>query len=66
MASRGRFYTDAELVQLARDAGFGLASVIHPDLERHARAAGLPEGVVELFAEGRDELGQLLLARLGG
>jgi SAM-dependent methyltransferase len=62
MASRGRFYTDEELVRLARDAGFQLASVTHPDLERHARAAGLPDDVVKLFAQG-DEIGQLLLAR---
>jgi SAM-dependent methyltransferase len=62
MASRGRFYTDEELVQLARDAGFLTASVTHPDLARYARAAGLPDEVVELFARG-SEAGQLLLAR---
>jgi SAM-dependent methyltransferase len=62
MASRGRFYADEELVRLARDAGFRLASVTHPDLARHARAAGLPEDVVALFAQGAD-VGQLLLAR---
>jgi SAM-dependent methyltransferase len=62
MASRGRFYTDEELVQLARDAGFPTASVTHPDLARHARAAGLAADLVELFARG-GEAGQLLLAR---
>lgn len=62
MASRGRFYTDEELVQLAHDAGFPTASVTHPDLARYARAAGLPDHVVELFSEG-GEMGQLLLAR---
>jgi SAM-dependent methyltransferase len=62
MASRGRFYADEELVQLARDAGFQLASVTHPDLARHARVARLPADVVSLFAQGA-EVGQLLLAR---
>jgi SAM-dependent methyltransferase len=64
MASRGRFYSDAELVQLALAAGFRIASVMHPDLERYARAADLPDDVLALFTE-RSELGQLLLARLG-
>jgi SAM-dependent methyltransferase len=64
VASRGRFYSDEELVRLARDAGFRLASVTHPDLERFARAAGLPDDIVALFAEG-NSIGQLLLARLG-
>ncbi len=62
MASRGHFYTDEELVRMARTAGFALASVGHPDLEPHARAAGLPDDVVALFANG-SEMGQLLLAR---
>jgi ubiquinone/menaquinone biosynthesis C-methylase UbiE len=62
MASRGRFYTDEELVRLARDAGFPIASVTHPDLERHARAAALRDDVVAMFAGG-GETGQLLLAR---
>ena len=62
MASRGRFYGDDELVQLARGAGFRLASVTHPDLTRYARLAGLPDDLVALFAS-RDEIGQLLLAR---
>jgi SAM-dependent methyltransferase len=62
MASRSRFYTDEELVQLARDAGFALASVGHPDLEPHARAAGLSEDVVAMF-KGDPTGGQLLLAR---
>lgn len=62
MASRGRFYTDDQLVRLARDAGFPVASVTHPDLARHARAAGLPNELVDLFGRGNDA-GQLLLAR---
>jgi SAM-dependent methyltransferase len=63
MASRGRFYTNEELVRLARDAGFPTASVTHPDLERHARTAGLEGDIVAMFKEGTD-VGQLLLARL--
>ena len=62
MASRGHVYSDEELVRLARDAGFPVASVMHPDLARHARAAGLAADVVELFAQATDA-GQLLLAR---
>jgi SAM-dependent methyltransferase len=62
MASRGRFYTDEQLVELVRAAGFPDARVEHPDLERHARAAGLPDDLVAFFS-GADELSQLLLAR---
>ena len=62
MASRARFYTDEELVQLARDAGFASASVTRPDLEPFARQAGLPEDVVALFAADQ-RAGQLLVAR---
>jgi ubiquinone/menaquinone biosynthesis C-methylase UbiE len=62
MASRGHFYSDDELVALARAAGFRLASVEHPDLEPHARAAGLPDDVVAMFS-GASSANQLLLAR---
>ncbi|HZC28418.1 MAG TPA: class I SAM-dependent methyltransferase [Gaiellaceae bacterium] len=62
IANRARFYKDAELVQLTREAGFPIASVTHPDLERHARAAGLPDDVVALMKHGTG-VGQLLLAR---
>jgi hypothetical protein len=62
MASRSRFYTDDELVGLARRAGFADARVDHPDLEPHARAAGLPDDVVELF-RGDPAVGQLLIAK---
>ena len=62
MASRCHFYTDQELVKLARESGFELASVSHPDLEPHARAAGLPDDIVALF-RGHPAGGQLLLAR---
>jgi SAM-dependent methyltransferase len=62
MASRGRFYTDEQLVELARAAGFPDATVEHPDLERHAREAGLPDDVVAFFT-GANEMSQLLVAR---
>jgi SAM-dependent methyltransferase len=62
MASRAAFYSNDELVQLARDGGFADARVEHPDLEPHARAAGLPDDVVALF-RGDPTAGQLLLAR---
>jgi SAM-dependent methyltransferase len=62
MASRGRFYTDEQLNELARAAGFEDATVKHPDLERHARAAGLPDDVVQMFT-GSNEMSQLLVAR---
>ena len=62
MASRGRFYTDEQLIELARAAGFGDGTVKHPDLERHARAAGLPDDVVQMFT-GANEMSQLLVAR---
>jgi len=61
MASRARFYSDEELVQLARGAGFGDASVTRPDLEPFAREAGLAEDVVALFAADQ-RAGQLLVA----
>jgi SAM-dependent methyltransferase len=63
MASRGHFYTDEQLIALARNAGFTLASVEHPDLEPHARAAGLPDEIVALFAGDGSRATQLLLAR---
>jgi SAM-dependent methyltransferase len=62
MASRGRFYTDEQLVELARAAGFADATVEHPDLERHAREAGLPDDIVAFFT-GANEMSQLLVAR---
>jgi len=61
MASRSRFYTDEELVQLAREAGFAEAHVSRPDLEPFAREAGLPEDVVAFFAADQ-RAGQLLVA----
>ena len=61
MASRARFYSDDELVDLARSAGFPHARVVHPDLERHARVAALPDDVVALFA-GDPAGSQLLVA----
>jgi SAM-dependent methyltransferase len=49
IASRLRFYEDAELEDLARAAGFRDAEVRHPDLSRYAEAAGLPKDAVEMF-----------------
>jgi SAM-dependent methyltransferase len=62
MASRSRFYTDDELLELAREAGFAEVHVSRPDLEPFAREAGLPEDVVALFAADQ-RAGQLLVAR---
>ena len=62
MASRARFYTDEELVDLARGAGFAEAAVTRPDLEPFAREAELPEDVVALFASDQ-RAGQLLVAQ---
>ena len=62
MASRARFYTDEELVDLARAAGFSDASVTRPDLEPFAHEAGLPDDVAALFAS-EQRAGQLLVAR---
>jgi SAM-dependent methyltransferase len=61
MASRARFYTDDELVELARGAGFEEATVTRPDLEPYARDAGLPDDVVALFAAD-ERAGQLMVA----
>ena len=61
VASRFHFYEDAELRRLALEAGFTEARVERPDLEPHARAAGLTEEEVLHF---RGERGaQLLTAR---
>jgi hypothetical protein len=62
MASRARFYTDDELVELARAAGFADASVTRPDLEPFAREAALADDVVALFASD-ERFSQLLVAR---
>ena len=49
IASRLRFYEDAEMEKMARVAGFRDAEVRHPDLVRYAQAAHLPKPVVEFF-----------------
>jgi SAM-dependent methyltransferase len=59
MASRLHFYEDAELEQMAREAGFSKARVERPDFEPYAREAGVPEEAMELFSR---RYGQLLLA----
>ena len=50
MASRLRFYSDDELRQLARDAGFDNAKVVWRELLPFARQAGVPEEHLALFA----------------
>jgi len=50
MASRLRFYSDDELRQLARDAGFDSAEVVRRVLLPFARQAGVPEEHLTLFA----------------
>lgn len=61
VASRIRFYEDAELRRLALDAGLADVAVQHPDLEPFAREAGLSEDDIAFF---RDTGGaQLLTAR---
>ncbi|HXW06416.1 MAG TPA: methyltransferase domain-containing protein [Vicinamibacterales bacterium] len=49
MASRLRFYEDAELEALARDAGFAQARVVRRDLAPFAREVGVPEEHLPLF-----------------
>jgi SAM-dependent methyltransferase len=62
MASRLHFYEDAELVELARRAGFEKARVDHPDMSGYARQVGLPEEVVTTLFSGDSKSGQLLVA----
>jgi SAM-dependent methyltransferase len=61
IASRIHFYTDVELVDLARKAGFQKVQVARPDLYDAAVRAGLPEEVRRVFRGSR--AGQLLTAR---
>ncbi len=51
MASRLRFYGDAEHAELARRAGFTDVRVVRRDLEGFAREVGVPEEHLPLFAE---------------
>jgi SAM-dependent methyltransferase len=62
MASRLRFYDDADLDRLGRDAGFEHVEVVRRDLEPHARAVGIPEEVIPLFSGPGS---RFLLARKG-
>ena len=63
MAERIRFYEDRELTRLARRAGFVDVRVLHPDLSRFARDAGLPPRLIGMFRSGKGA--QLLWARRG-
>jgi SAM-dependent methyltransferase/uncharacterized protein YndB with AHSA1/START domain len=57
-ASRIRFFERTEFEQIGREAGFVEVKVDEPELETYARAAKLPEDVVEFF---RGSVGSLLL-----
>lgn len=59
IASRIRFFEDAELADLAREAGFVSVQVTRPDMGPLAEAAGLPAEALPLFRGGRGA--QLLL-----
>jgi ubiquinone/menaquinone biosynthesis C-methylase UbiE len=50
IASRLRFYDDRELENIGRAAGFDYVDVIRRDLSDHARAVGVPDEHVALFA----------------
>ena len=50
IASRLHFYEDAELLELAKQAGFSKVRVDHPDLGSFARDAGLTEQQVSFFS----------------
>ncbi len=50
MASRLHFWSDAQLEQLAREAGFGDVRVERREMLTHARAVGVPEEALPLFA----------------
>jgi SAM-dependent methyltransferase len=50
MASRIRFYEDAEFEKLAHQAGFADARVVRRSLEQYARESGVPEEHIPLFA----------------
>ncbi|HUZ79552.1 MAG TPA: methyltransferase domain-containing protein [Thermoplasmata archaeon] len=63
VASRIHWYTDSELADLARAAGFQEVEVTHPDLGRWARESGVPTDALAFFEGG--EGGQLLTARAG-
>lgn len=52
MASRLRFYDEQDLEELGRAAGFATVRAVRRDLEPHARAVGVPEEVLPLFAGG--------------
>ncbi len=61
MASRSRFYEDAELLEMATRVGFADARIERPDLGPYAREAGLPDDLVAMFSGSGGA--QLLTAR---
>ena len=60
IASRLYFYSDSELKELARGAGFAAVRVERPNLEAYARQARVPEEHLSLFSE---QEGQFLVAK---
>lgn len=60
IASHSNFFSDDDLLNLARRAGFSGAKVERPDLGPYAREAGLPDELVKAFS-GPGQC-QLLLA----
>jgi SAM-dependent methyltransferase len=50
IASHLCFYDDEDLENMSRAAGFSESTVIRRDLSSHARAVGVPEEHIELFA----------------
>jgi len=60
IASRLHFYSDSELKELARGAGFAEVRVERPNLEVYARQARVPEEHLSLFSERE---GQFLVAK---
>jgi len=49
IASRLNFYNDEELTTIAKKAGFANPRIIHRNLEKFAREAGIPEEALPLF-----------------
>jgi SAM-dependent methyltransferase len=64
-ASRNRFFEDQELEDLATQVGFVRVRVDRPDELPYARAAGLPDDVIEFFA-AYPRAGQVLEAHKPG
>ncbi|MDG6954522.1 MAG: class I SAM-dependent methyltransferase [Nitrososphaerota archaeon] len=62
MASRIRFYEDADLKRMAIEAGFSEARVERPDLSEFIKGSGIPSSDLQ---SSSTSIGQLLVARKG-